>query len=1065
MAADFGARGGGLCRVRLFLASSEELREHRDAFDLKLRQLNDRWIAQRGIHLEPLRWEHFLDAMSSSRLQDEYNAAIAGCDLFVMLFRTQVGKYTAEEFEKAFGQFQATGRPRIYTYFHNVDQRTGAIDRAAMRSLWDFQDRLQALGHFQTTYETVDGLLLHFTEQLELLYPTPAAPQAATANAQAAPELQDLAPYLERRAAHWRAGAAGQLDRRFVNLTLMIDHGVEYSGQRHEALGRYARLDDLLAARPDVGAWVLVGAPGSGKSTVLQHHEMVTADAALAALAGAPPADAGAAGAKPEVCIWHRLSEYDAERSPPPAEWLALAARWPQDLPALDALRQVARVRFLLDGLNEIKAPNRSAQLAAVERWTDWAATEAARSDGLAPIFSVRTLDQSPMSAGNFEVRQIVLAPWSAEQIQAYCAHTLGPDNTLWPGIAADPELLTLAELPFNLAAQCALFRTLGRAARDRAELLGGLFWQMLAKRQGDAVLKRPGLLGDADWQHIASGKWKDTLRALPERHGCLVPWLDDALQRLHRRGRQISVSPAELLAGLQPRSGWATPDEWLQAVRSLNLIGDGGYDEFSTEPLLRCTHQLWQEFFAARGIRDWAANQTERLPDLTPPQPPPLADTLAKLGVQEPLPGPDPTHCEEPVKLAVQLVRDPAPWIAHLLPRNLALAGRAAVACLNRLDATTLGPLRQALLARSRDPAADLRLRIEAGAILGELGDPRWEERRGRPAESPASAGSPGPGDTPRHLWPTQWVAVPAGTYRLGDDRSPRSNEQPQSEVTLAAFEMAFAPVTNAEFRCFIDAGGYDDERWWRGERAATWRRSGLRNTDSIDWWRPRMLALSRNFDEGVRQYFAGNPQSYIDGVLRTYEHWTPEQIEAALERSFGATLARSPAKWSDPNFNHPSQPVVGVTLFEAQAYCYWLSQASGSDVALPTEAEWEAAARGLEGRSWPWGHSDPEPGQLNNDDAHLRRSTPVGVFPLADTPDGLTDLAGNVWEWTCSAATDRIDAPRLATTCTDEAERRALRGGAWFRASATCRATFRGAGSPTDRNHNLGFRMVRRG
>jgi formylglycine-generating enzyme required for sulfatase activity len=509
--------------------------------------------------------------------------------------------------------------------------------------------------------------------------------------------------------------------------------------------------------------------------------------------------------------------------------------------------------------------------------------------------------------------------------------------------------------------------------------------------------------------------KWKDTLRALPERHGCLVPWLDDALQRLHRRGRQISVTQAELLAGLQPRSGWATPDEWLQAVRSLNLIGDGGHDEFSTEPLLRCTHQLWQEFFAARGIRDWAATQPERLPDLTPPQPPPLADTLAKLGVQEPLPGPDPTHWEEPVKLAVQLLRDPAPWIAQLRPRNLALAGRAAVACHNRLDAATLGPLRQALLARSRDAATDLRLRIEAGAVLGDLGDPRWEERREVRREvrrGPASA-SPGSGDAARYLWPTQWVAVPAGTYRLGDDRSPRPNEQPESAVALAAFEMAFAPVTNAEFRCFIDAGGYDDERWWRSERAATWRRSGLRNTDSIDWWRPRMLALSRDFDAGVREYFAGNPQSYIDGVLRTYEHWTPEQIERSLERSFGATLARSPAKWTDPNFNHPSQPVVGVSLFEAQAYCCWLSHVSGAEVTLPTEAEWEAAARGSEGRCWPWGNRDPEPGQLNNDDAHLRRTTPVGVFPLADTPGGLTDLAGNVWEWTCSAVTDRIDAP----------------------------------------------------
>ena len=94
--------------VRIFVASSAELAEHRDTFDLHVRQLNDRWVG-RGLHLEPVRWEHFLDAMAPERLQDEYNRAIGGCEVFVMLFSTTVGGYTAEAFEKAFGEFKATG--------------------------------------------------------------------------------------------------------------------------------------------------------------------------------------------------------------------------------------------------------------------------------------------------------------------------------------------------------------------------------------------------------------------------------------------------------------------------------------------------------------------------------------------------------------------------------------------------------------------------------------------------------------------------------------------------------------------------------------------------------------------------------------------------------------------------------------------------------------------------------------------------------------------------------------------------------------------------------------------
>jgi hypothetical protein len=517
-------------------------------------------------------------------------------------------------------------------------------------------------------------------------------------------------------------------------------------------------------------------------------------------------------------------------------------------LPPLAELRGVARVRFLLDGLNEIKAPSRAQQLAAIDRWTEWAAAEAARGDGLAPIFSVRTLDQSPMSTSDFEVRQIVLAPWSEHQIKTYCGCQLGSDNALWPVIQADPHLLELSALPFNLWAQCELFRTLGRAARDRAELIGGLFWQMQTRRINDAPLKVPGLLGDADRQHIASGAWKHTLRALPDQHGCLVPWLDDALQRLHRRGRQVSVRRSELLADLPERAGSARPEAWLHAVRSLQLIDEGGHDEYSTESLLRCTHQLWQEFFAARGIRDWAATHPGRLPDLAPPAIANLQETLARLGTQEPLPGPDPTHWEEPMKLAVQLVKDPSAWVRALQSSNLALAGRAAVVCSGRLGEATLIPLRQALLARSRDPAADPRLRVEAGLVLGELGDPRYEERQGPHG---------------RHRWPRQWVRVSAGVYRIGNDKAAEDDEKPETEVQLAAFEMAFAPVTVAEYRCFIDAGGYHDERWWDGETARRWLKEGIRNEAEIE----RVGSVLRAAREDFGLLSEANP------------HWTESQ------------------------------------------------------------------------------------------------------------------------------------------------------------------------------------------
>ena len=154
--------------VKIFLASSEELKGDRDAFEIEINRRNNDWV-DRGVYLKLVVWEDFLDAMSKTRLQDEYNRAIRGCDLFVMLFFTKVGIYTAEEFETAFHQFQATNKPFVFTYFKDAPISTGSLDRKNMTSLLDFKEKLAALGHFLTPYKNVEGLLLHFHKQLDKL--------------------------------------------------------------------------------------------------------------------------------------------------------------------------------------------------------------------------------------------------------------------------------------------------------------------------------------------------------------------------------------------------------------------------------------------------------------------------------------------------------------------------------------------------------------------------------------------------------------------------------------------------------------------------------------------------------------------------------------------------------------------------------------------------------------------------------------------------------------------------------------------------------------------------------
>ena len=155
--------------VKIFLASSEELKADRDAFEIGINRRNNEWVG-RGVHLKLVVWEDFLDAMSKTRLQDEYNQAIRGCDIFVMLFFTKVGIYTAEEFETAFKQFQATNKPFIFTYFKSALVDIDALDlEKNVASLRAFKEKLAALGHFHTTYKNVEGLLLHFRQQLDKL--------------------------------------------------------------------------------------------------------------------------------------------------------------------------------------------------------------------------------------------------------------------------------------------------------------------------------------------------------------------------------------------------------------------------------------------------------------------------------------------------------------------------------------------------------------------------------------------------------------------------------------------------------------------------------------------------------------------------------------------------------------------------------------------------------------------------------------------------------------------------------------------------------------------------------
>lgn len=254
--------------------------------------------------------------------------------------------------------------------------------------------------------------------------------------------------------------------------------------------------------------------------------------------------------------------------------------------------------------------------------------------------------------------------------------------------------------------------------------------------------------------------------------------------------------------------------------------------------------------------------------------------------------------------------------------------------------------------------------LRRRAGLLLGRLG---W---------------------TPADL--DQFVEIPAGQFLYDDKKETR-------EIPYR-YWIAKYPVTNLQFKRFMAANGYEDQRWW----------------STTGWsWRQ---------DKDRKQ----------------------------------------PAYWDDHERANPIFPVMGVSWFEVEAYCNWLNQQlttiplAAGQVARPEEVvvrlareeEWERAARGVDGREYPWG-AEFDQTKANTYESGGIDTTAICTYPQGASPTGAWDMSGNVWEWTYS----RYDKDKPA---------RVLRGGSWGIGHRHARCADRFWSDPDYFNYNLGFRVV---
>ncbi|PDV97990.1 SUMF1/EgtB/PvdO family nonheme iron enzyme [Candidatus Chloroploca asiatica] len=283
--------------------------------------------------------------------------------------------------------------------------------------------------------------------------------------------------------------------------------------------------------------------------------------------------------------------------------------------------------------------------------------------------------------------------------------------------------------------------------------------------------------------------------------------------------------------------------------------------------------------------------------------------------------------------------------------------------------------------------------------------------------------------------------IHIPAGPFLMGsskEDREAERFEQPQHQIELPDYWIAQHPVTNAQWQCFIDAGGYRTRRYW--SRAGwRWLRCG---------WEP-----------------AG-------------AYSTPQLIALVLLGSFfdplvGLLLRRQPfsqphpESWNGPNWNGANQPVTGISFYEAEAYCRWLQEATGHPFRLPTEAEWEKAARGPDGRRYPWGNAWAD-GLCNSSEARLNKPSPVGSYPQGTSVYVAHDMAGNVWQWCATRWKSTYPGrkpdlnDRLLDLIAWWANAFVVRGGAYWNNAQNVRASYRYNISPRLRYGYIGLRVA---
>ncbi|MCX6910160.1 MAG: SUMF1/EgtB/PvdO family nonheme iron enzyme [Verrucomicrobia bacterium] len=296
-----------------------------------------------------------------------------------------------------------------------------------------------------------------------------------------------------------------------------------------------------------------------------------------------------------------------------------------------------------------------------------------------------------------------------------------------------------------------------------------------------------------------------------------------------------------------------------------------------------------------------------------------------------------------------------------------------------------------------------EAKVRSRAASAIGRLGDhrPSVQLKNGLPDLA-------------------DWILIPAGEFPMGctEAEAKYPDEKPQFPCRLInqPYRISRYPITVEQYQAFVKADGYRD--------------------------------VGSKEDE-----------------IKLLRWWTPEGLK--WKRARGITGPED----SDPVFQTPNHPRVGVSWFEAVAFCRWLTDElkrkgelkNGEKITLPSEAQWERAARHTDGRTFPWGNEEECQQRCNMGDTGIGHTSAVGLFPSGNAECSAADMAGNVWEWCRTKWMNSYQGYEQKVN--DELEgqdSRVLRGGSFGLVRGLLRCARRYYCDPDYRLVCVGFRVV---